>query len=69
MMTGQGEGEYSWVDFEEKLHHATHWDDFPEKFKRLIKFVPDCPAEDDPTHHELMDQFMVKFREILGRCL
>lgn len=62
-----GEGEYI-VLVGGELQTFTHWDDIPQQFDNLIKFLPVIP--DGPHTHEqhvAIDGLPDKFREILGR--
>ena len=60
-------GEYT-VKIGDKIFEYTNVNDIPEKFDHLIKFVPTSPpGPHSEEEHELIDSFMIKFKEIQKR--
>ena len=61
------QGEYV-VKIDNKTFEYTDANDIPKKFDHLIKFVPTSPPEPhSEEEHELIDSFMIKFKEIQKR--
>ena len=62
-----GEGDYA-VLVEGEVLEFSHWDDLPETFDNLIRWVPDVPPEPHTeAQHEAISSLPEKLRETLRR--
>lgn len=68
-----GEGEYV-VLIDGEAHRFSHWDDIPESFDNLVKFLPEIPpGPHTEDQHKAIEQlpaiFMRFFQREIKKCL